>query len=118
VAIHNRHDFHPFPRLVAPISAPPRLAITKLASMKHTSFVQRAPFAKLVGYIHQNPTQNIAATPALKAVRVALRPTVQQPFLAQSFSPPYDAVRPLPADPLGQLSQQLNGKLSQICPNF
>jgi hypothetical protein len=44
-------------------------------------------------------------------VRVALRPTVQQPFLAQSFSPPYDAVRPLPADPLGQLSQQLFGSL-------
>jgi hypothetical protein len=38
-------------------------------------------------------------------------PNCTPPFLAQSFSPPYDVVRPLPADPLGQLSQQLFGSL-------
>src|SRR3954449_9991812 len=37
VAIYNRHDFQPLPRLVGPISAPPPLAIAKVASMKHSS---------------------------------------------------------------------------------
>jgi hypothetical protein len=35
MAINNRHDFHAFPRFVIPISAPPPLAITNVASMKH-----------------------------------------------------------------------------------
>jgi hypothetical protein len=37
VAIHDRHDFHAFSTLGRPTSAPPPFAITKLASMKHSS---------------------------------------------------------------------------------
>src|SRR5262245_39962279 len=37
MAIDNRHDFHAFPRFVAPCPNPPLLAITKVASMKHSS---------------------------------------------------------------------------------
>jgi hypothetical protein len=77
MAIHNRHDFMPFPRFVAPISNPPPLAITKVASMFF--FVQCASIAKLVGDIRQHATQSLIAAPSLKApmhsfvVRVALR---------------------------------------------
>src|SRR6476661_5953216 len=69
--------FMPFPRFVGPISDPPPLAITNVASMK--LFIQRAVFTKLVGNVRQNPTQNLVAAPSLKAsmhsfvVRIALR---------------------------------------------
>src|SRR6516165_596573 len=70
--------FRPFPRFVAPISAPPPLAIAKVASMKHSSSAS-APLAKLVGDVGQNLAQNLVATPGLEApmhsfvVRIALR---------------------------------------------
>src|ERR1700738_711337 len=57
--------FMPFPRFVAPTSAPPPLAITNVASMKHSSS-SRAPL-KLVGNIRQHPPQDLIAAPSLKA---------------------------------------------------
>jgi hypothetical protein len=67
--------FRPFPRFVAPISAPPPLAIAKVASM---IFIQHAALAKLVGDVGQNLARNLVATPGLEApmhsfvVRIAL----------------------------------------------
>jgi hypothetical protein len=37
MAIDNRHDFHAFSALVVPIPDPPPLAMTNVASMKHSA---------------------------------------------------------------------------------
>src|SRR5262245_53784457 len=71
MAIHDRHDFHAFSALCSSDFQRPPLAITKVASMKHSS--------SLVGNIRQYATQNRIAAPSLKppmhsfVVRVALR---------------------------------------------
>jgi hypothetical protein len=66
VAIHNRHDFHASSALGRSDRRAPALSHHEGCIDEALFFVERAPFAKLVGDIHQNQTQDLAATPALK----------------------------------------------------
>src|SRR5262245_646987 len=71
--------FMPFPRFVAPISNPPPLAMTKVASMKHSSSFSAPLSRSSLTNIRQHATQNLIAAPSLKpsmhsfVVRVPLR---------------------------------------------
>src|SRR6516162_7418134 len=71
--------FMPFPRFVAPISNPPPLAMTNVASMKHSSSSSAPLSRSSLATSVRHATQNLIAAPSLKApmhgfvVRVALR---------------------------------------------
>src|SRR5438874_5509125 len=69
----------PFPRFVAPISAPPPLGHHECRVDEAFFFIQHTSVAKLVSNIRQHPPQNLIAAPSLKpsmyrfVVGIALR---------------------------------------------
>src|SRR5262249_36055455 len=69
--------FMPFPRFVAPISAPPPLAITKVASMKHSSSssapLSRSSLATSVSSRRKTSTPSLKAPMYRFVVGIALR---------------------------------------------
>src|SRR5262245_22673402 len=71
--------FMPFPRFGVPISAPPPLAITNVASMKHSSSFSAPLSRSSLATSVSTPPQNLIAAPSLKApmcrfvVGIALR---------------------------------------------
>src|SRR6478736_5268924 len=79
MASHNRHDFHAFSALRWSDFRPATFGHNERRIDEAFFFIQRAVFAKLVGNVRQNPTQNLVAAPSLKAsmhslvVRIALR---------------------------------------------
>src|SRR5262249_21645933 len=85
--------FMPFPRFVAPIPAPPPLAITNVASMKHSSSSSAPLSRSSLSNIRQQAPQNLIAAPSLKApmyrfvVGIALRQHV--PLRACVENPQY-----------------------------
>ena len=78
-AVNNRHDFHAFSALRCSDLRPAAFRHHKRRVDEAFFFIERAFVAKLIGYICQHPSQNLIATPSLKApvyrfvIRIALR---------------------------------------------
>src|SRR6266568_6689577 len=79
MAINNRHDFHAFPALRRSDFGPATFRHHERRVDEALFFIQRAFVTKLVSNVRQHSTQNLIATPSLKApmhsfvVRMALR---------------------------------------------